>query len=281
MRSTYITIKKIKTEEDFQLLNQELQGDLNEPLFQTFQHHVNSLPWYQNHSLRKNGIKAILLQFIYIDKNADIIPDIWANACMDWMKVTFAVSDQTLLFYHFQKDPTGGSVYAILIPINPDGRISYEYYFPNRKDFLECIDSYSNYMYRKFRLSRPGTNVIHAISKKQNFLIKKTSDSVLPAPLAQESANDYYARIQDVFWDRAIFSLSELNERTKEIEKENESLTKELMPLYHMTKKYGSPEKWEPMLKTALKLQSAVRICQAEGNTELLQSLAYLLNKVH
>ena len=58
---------------------------------------------------------------------------------------------------------------------------------------------------------------------------------------------------------------------------ENEKLLKELFPLYELTKKYGSPDKWQQMIHTALKIKYAVRASQSKGDQETVNEIIRIL----
>ncbi|MBQ6856887.1 MAG: hypothetical protein IJO13_07260 [Lachnospiraceae bacterium] len=116
-----------------------------------------------------------------------------------------------------------------------------------------------------------------ALLQKKEPVLKIQSAALLPEPKQGETATAYYFRIKDLLLDQFILSENERSEKTKTLEKENEKLLKELLPLHELTKKYGNPDKWEQMMHTALKVQYAVRASQSEGDRETVSEIMRIL----
>lgn len=281
MGYSLITIKKIKSDEDFLNIEQELCKQDTGNLSSAFHEKQASLQWYQEgngkRKLRKNGVWAIAISFFYTDAEHTVDFNQWIEVCLNWMKSHFIVSEKTLLLWEYSQASDSGSAYAVLIPINPSEKICYEYYFPKKSAFVDCINSYTECMDRYFHLTKPSVETINAAGKRKSVVFHASPDAILPKPAEGEDIQEYYLRINDIFLEHYIASSCKLSARIKEIEKTNEQIMKDLVPLYNLTKKYGPPERWSAMMQTALKVQYAARACQSKGDSETVAELMRIL----
>lgn len=279
MGYSFILTNKLKTEADFLETEQELYGTQTGCLMERFCSNALALPWHQGKrrtAVRSNAVKAVLLSCAYFD-DPSVDFQKWTDTCRNWINGKFLITEATLLAWETKRIENGGYAYAVIMPVTPEGKISYYYYFNNRQAFLESVDSYAKTMQSLYHLSPPTRNTINAALHKEKKVFKQELVGILPEPNTGESAENYYLRIKDIFLDHYISSENSQWSSLKKLKERNERLEKELFPLYELTKLYGSPAKWESMMLTAQKLQYAVRSYQSKGDQEGLQEISKIL----
>lgn len=279
MGHTFAVIRKIKTDTDFDQIETELHDDCTGELAKTFWKKANALPWHQGKrrtAVRKNAVKAVSISCFYLDDES-VDFSRWVDTCKSWLNGKFRIDDSTLLLQESKQEEKNGYLHTLIIPITQEGRISYHSFFPDRENFFRYIESYSQIMRMNFGLRPLQKNAASAVYKKDEKIFKQKLVGVLPEPEADEPAESYYLRIKDIFLDHYISASVASEDRYQKLKEKNEQLEEDALLLYELSKRYGAPEKWEPMMLTAQKLQYAVRAYQSKGDREGLQEISKIL----
>lgn len=279
MGYTTLLIRKLKMDEDFSTVEAELCEKTNGTLLTKWQENSKQLPYYKKARRilpSDKKVRAILISCAYLN-DPSINFNHWVQSCYGWLSGKFIMSEQSLLLWVVKQENDCGYAHAILIPQTSDGKISYDYYFRTRTDFINFTTQYFQTMKLLFALKKMTPQSTSALLQKKEPLIKIHTVELLPEPKPHETAKEYYSRIKDLLLDQFILSENEKTEKIKTLEKENEKLLKELFPLYELTKKYGSPDKWQQMIHTALKVKYAVRASQSQGDHETVAEIIKIL----
>lgn len=279
MGHTFTVIRKIKSDSEFDQIETELHGSCAGELTKTFWEKANALPWHQGKrrtAVRRNAVKAVSISCFYLDDESINFSQ-WVDTCKSWLNGKFRIDDATLLLQEAKQEEKNGYLHTLIIPVAQEGRISYHSFFPDRESFFQYVESYSKIMRTNFNLHPLQKNAAAAVYKKDEKIFKQKLVGVLPEPESGEPAESYYLRIKDIFLDHYISSNVASEGRYQKLKERNEQLEKDALLLYELSKQYGAPEKWEPMMLTAQKLQYAVRSCQSKGDQEGLQEITKIL----
>lgn len=279
MGYSLLTIRKLKSDQDFVSAESELYGTADERFLKKYRESIDRFSYYKKARRKLPGsgfVRAILISCAYIDEPA-IDFDSWIETCKSWMSTKFIISDHTLLAWVPKQDDKNGYLYAVIIPLTPEERICYNYYFQHKNDFIEYIKLYAKTMETIFKLKQMTPRITAALSKRENPVLKIRSLDLIPEPVSGESADQYYSRIRDLLIEQFIATSNESGQKLKALEKENEKLLRELLPLHELTKKYGNPDKWKQMMHTALKVKYAVRASQSQGDQETVDEIKKIL----
>lgn len=279
MGYTTILIRKLKSNEDFSTVETELCEETSGTLLTKWQEISKQLPYYKKARRilpSDKKIRAVLISCAYLnDPSIDF--NQWVQSCYGWLSGKFIVSEQSLLLWVSKQENDCGYAHAVLIPQTPDGKICYDYYFRTRTDFLDFTNQYFQTMKLLFSLKKMTPKSTSALLQKKGIAIKINTVELLPEPKPAETAASYYFRVKDFLLDLFILSENEKNQKIKALEKENEKLLRELLLLHELTNKYGNPDKWKPMMHTALKVQYAVRASQSKGDQETVNTIMNIL----
>ena len=120
-----------------------------------------TLPYYHGKRvLRKNGVLAVLLSFIYSGKIEDT--DGWTRDVRAWVKMTFVTKWNALMVIQNGPCDEKGYVHMLLIPVTNEGKISYDHYFGGCYKLRALQSSYHQLMISRHGLKNtpPGSERI-------------------------------------------------------------------------------------------------------------------------
>lgn len=276
MATTEMIIRKIKTEADFEDAGKVLK---KENLYESFTKVQKALPYYHGKRvLRKNGVLAVLLSFIYSGKIEDT--DGWTRDVRAWVKMTFVTRWNALMvIQNGPCDEEEGYVHMLLIPVTNDGKISYDHYFGGCYKLRALQSSYHQLMISRHGLKNtpPGSERIMGNLKTYRF--KKQSLSALPEAYQLETGEEYRERIEPLFQETIAYYLERtvIKESMGEPEKAAIMVQGKMQPYLDFIEKYGSVKKAEQMLLTSRELQYGIRAMQEQGNKEMIQMVMNVL----
>ena len=275
MGYTWYYLKKLKRQADFEEVEKE-QG-IGLQTYEKFTAVKESLPYYNNRALRKNGVIAVMAVFVLDSKDTD--PDAWMNGVRTWLKFNFIIGWGNVIYFDLRDGEAGRKeICSIFVPVTQEGKISYESYFGGKGRFNAMLSGYAVFMEQRFSLKRLPAGSIKASTEK-TFSVNGKLVQALPTVEKNESADEYKERA-DAAFVRFVIQTETRMEKVKgsvSAEKDSALFHRYVEPYMEFIQRYGGLEKVEKMLKTAMMCQYAVRSMQENGNKEDIKTLQSLL----
>lgn len=260
-----------------------------------FEKDVMSLPYYQNHKLRKNGVLGYEFMFSYgtTDLPANFDLNKWCDATTKWLKDQFGEKNVVSAVLHM--DETTPHIHAIVFPVNEKGRLSgCSFLFKDRttsslaqQSYYECV--------KDLGLTAPSRKmqIEHEEIRKFYGNINLALAKELPAPEHGETLPQYANRMNEFYKDQTLRvfqnenQLDMLKKRNKALEKANQTLSRENDQLKenieqekkHLKKEIGSIANAKHAIKYRDDIQSTLEWYRTQ-NPELAASTENVLNNM-
>lgn len=164
--------------------------------YEAFQKRINELPYYKNHNIRKNAVKAYEIIFTYTkDESVDV--NKWKDKSVQWLKDTFNVAPDgksNVLHVAFHADETGNvHCHAIVVPIDERGRLNARRFTDGARAMIEHQSTYADYV-KELGIERgvAGSGARHQDIRKMYASLNNAIK--VPEVKPGESAEEYRER---------------------------------------------------------------------------------------
>lgn len=210
-------------------LNEELVSLNGKTYSEAIQDRIQSLEYYQTHSVRKNNVLAfdVLTEVAReeIDSGRINLED-WKNSQVEWLRETFNSCPEkygdNVLSVMFHGDETGGyHCHAVIIPIDKDGKLCADFYLSNRISYTNLQDSYGKKMHDDFNLER-GLRNTKATHKDIKRLYAELNHELyekdhVPIYTKEDTLESYREKIVEYVKDLKGSHVKALNDKEREI----------------------------------------------------------------
>ncbi len=183
--------------EDLVQLPMESGKELN--YYEAFKKRIDELPYYQDHQIRKNAVKAFeVLMTFSRDENIDI--EAWKKQSVQWLKDTFDVAPDgksNILHVAYHADETGNvHAHAIVVPIDERGHLNARRFTDGSRVLSELQTSYAKSV-ENLGLERglAGSSARHQDIRRMYASLNRVLE--VPEVNIGESASEYRERILD------------------------------------------------------------------------------------
>lgn len=278
MAESFLITHKIKTKDDF------LKYQADPTVYGKCIQAIKSLPYYQNHQFRKNGVLCI-----HIYMTAELLDNrvaLWEQTNTQWAKEFF--SDKSVIVSSSRSSNAGIHIHEIyLIPISPQGRVSYDYFCGSIQKLRFMQASYDDVMKYNFGLTRTKASIVKR-SAKQDIYKSIGTMPALPDFNKYQDINEcvsdiklYLAQMQN-YYEKQIEAAQtkgnkELSAANHALKKENIKLSGHIGPYIDFISEYGGLNKVRSMLSTAQLYQYAIRKYQENGDQSSIKTAIGIL----
>lgn len=182
---------------------------------EVFKDRINELSYYKNHKIRSDQVYAFeVVSTFSREDNIDI--EAWKRKNVEWLQKTFnqagdGKNNIASVVYHAD-EPGNVHCHAIVIPVDPNGRLNAKYYTGGYKIMREMQNSYAEDM-KEFGLERglEGGQARHKDIKKYYAELNRTME--IPETMPFETAAEYRKRCQE-----ELETLAAASKRKRDIE---------------------------------------------------------------
>ena len=171
-----------------------------------FNERINSLPYYDTHDFRKNGVMAYDIVFEYsADAAGKIDIEKWKQDNITWLKQEFGEENVVSCVYHYDEASytEQGVVHghAVVIPVDDKGKVNASYYTGNKDKFAALQDSYAEIM-KAHNLER-GLRHSAAIHTDIKRFYAQLTNAIYGVPMPErgehESDMEYIEKMKDAW----------------------------------------------------------------------------------
>jgi len=184
-----------------------------------FANRIRNLPYYEKHSIRKNAVLAYDIVLSYSNPLNDDDYNKWVDGCIKYLNDEFCKSqdgESNLISCIIHTDETTPHIHAIVIPIDPYGKLNASYYTDGAVALRQLQSSYAEHV-AGAGLTR-GTErstAKHEDIRKYYGDLNKALHNIEP-PEQGETATEYYERVRDDIGAASAANLRKLKETERE-----------------------------------------------------------------
>lgn len=183
--------------------------------YEAFKERLSELPYYQNHSIRKDNVLAyeVLLTF---SKDESIDIDEWKRLSVKWLKDTFDVAPDgksNILHVAYHADETGNvHCHAIVTPIDENGKLNAKRFTGGSRVMSKLQDSYAESV-AVLGLERglAGSSAKHREIRRMYAELNRVC--VAPEVKFGETAEEYRERVEDDLKTRYAVAKKQIDEQ--------------------------------------------------------------------
>lgn len=165
-----------------------------------FNERISTLPYYNNHSVRKNAVLAIEVVTTF-SGNEDIDIERWKEKNVEWLKDTFNVAgddrDNVISVVYHGDEAGNVHCHAMVIPIDEQGKLNGSRFMGDSKILTNLQTSYAKDM-EEVGLKRglKGSTAKHKDIRKFYAELNQAIRNI-PEPVQNETARDYMERVKE------------------------------------------------------------------------------------
>lgn len=191
-----------------------------------FKHRIESLEYYKKHKIRNDQVYAFEVVSTF-SREEDIDIEAWKRKNVEWLQKTFNQAGDgknNIASVVFHADEPGNvHCHAIIIPIDPRGRLNAKHYTGGYRLMSEMQTSYANDM-KEFGLERglEGGQARHKDIKKYYAELNRAME--IPETMPFETAEEYRNRCQE---EIQTMQAAAKRKRDKEYAEHRERIAKE------------------------------------------------------
>lgn len=164
-----------------------------------FKERIESLEYYKDHKVRSDQVYAFEVVSTF-SREEDIDIEAWKKKNVEWLQKTFnhagdGCNNIASVVFHAD-EPGNVHCHAVIVPIDPRGRLNAKYYTGGYKVMREMQDSYAKDM-KEFGLERglEGGQAKHKDIRKYYADLNRALE--IPETMPFETAEEYRARCQE------------------------------------------------------------------------------------
>ncbi|MEH2932538.1 MobV family relaxase [Candidatus Ventrimonas sp. KK005] len=190
-----------------------------------FERKIASLPYYDTHKIRKNGIRGfeVFLSFGQGELPPEFTLGQWKRNSIQFLRDVFGRENVAAATLHM--DERAPHIHAIVFPVR-EGRLRARAFLPDRQAMRDLHVKYHEYT-RECGLE-PESRYMHIKHEKVGRFysnINLALEKQLPSPMEGESLEAYAVRADECYKDQMLRSLGR-EQRIWQLEKEKEALEK-------------------------------------------------------
>ena len=189
---------------------------------------INSLSYYDTHQFRSNGVMAydVLLTYSHGAEDAlNIDVDKWEQENLKWIEETFNSKNKDIYGDNVvsvvcHRDESTPHIHAIIIPVDPNGKINAYHYTGNRDKYRYMQDTYSKAM-KPFGLERgmEYSSLDHKIIRKMYAEAKDVTNRVEKVHKEpDETIEQFEHRIHDMRLTEHLSHFKQVSDLRNEME---------------------------------------------------------------
>ena len=188
-----------------------------------FNKRKSELEYYDDHTFRKDGVKAIDIVFEYSAEASQWLDtEKWKEDNVKWLEDTFGKENVMSVVYHYDEASytEQGMVHghAVVIPVDDKGAINCSYYMGKKEDLRNLQDSYAKAM-EVHKLER-GINHSGAYHQDVKRFYQKLTNAIygvpMPAQEPGESDKEYIEKLKDAWRTERSAHVKELQDKDRE-----------------------------------------------------------------
>lgn len=201
-----------------------------------FERKIASLPYYNTHKIRKNGVRGleVFLSFGQGKLPPEFSLGQWKRKSIQFLMDVFGKENVTAATLHM--DERVPHIHAIVFPIM-EGRLRARAFLPDRQAMRDLHVKYHEYT-RECGLE-PESRYMHIEHDKVGRFysnINLALEEQLPGPVEGESLEAYAVRADEFYKDQMLRSLGK-DQRIRQLEKEKDALEKANRTIEEKTRK--------------------------------------------
>lgn len=181
---------------------------------QAWNDRLKSLPYYQDHSPRKNAVLAVEVVTTFT-KDSDVDLKKWKQKNLEWLEKTFSKAPDgksNVLSMVYHADETGNvHCHAVIIPIDEKGKLNAREFLGGARKLADMQTDYANNM-KEFGLSRGLHGSVARHKDIQRYYAELNQNIEYPSMKEGESFGDYFERVSDFFKTRGATEFKRINE---------------------------------------------------------------------
>lgn len=209
---------------DLAHLNHEVIGLNGQTYLEAFQERIKTLPYYQNHDFRKNGVMALEIVMTFSAEDIENIDlNEWKQDNAKWLRDNFNIcpdkyGDNVISMVYHGDEVGNVHCHAVVIPVDENGKINAYRYLNNRASYIELQNSYGKAM-EKHGLKRgiENSKANHKDIKKFYSELNNAIYGIAPPTLEKgETMEQYQQRVAETFKKQQAAHLREKKEWERE-----------------------------------------------------------------
>lgn len=196
---------------------------------EAFKERLSSLPYYEDHKLRKNGVLAYEIMLTF-SREADLDIDEWKRESVQWLHDTFDVAPDgksNVLHAIFHADETGNAhIHAIVTPVDENGRLNARRFTNGSRAMTKLQSSYAEAV-EDLGLERGliGSSARHKDIRR--FYAELNNALKVPEPEKNETAEQFRQRVLDNLKDLQAAAMRRIAETERARRRKFDKYTKE------------------------------------------------------
>lgn len=174
---------------------------------EAYQDRIKSIPYYQDHNIRSNGVLAYEIVMSYT-RDESIDPYQWAEKSMEWLHETFdhagdGKSNVLHAVLHMD-EPGNPHIHAIVVPIDEHNRLSSKAYTNGSRVMSHYQSTYAESV-KEFGIQRgvAGSSAKHKDIRKLYATLNNVKADYLK-PQEGQSAMEYYQEMHEYIEEKIL-----------------------------------------------------------------------------